>query len=378
MTEPNRSRLIYRYLLALVIPTLVCLVVVTADLILHPVDIDVSGSVLVRLLSGGITAPVTLVVGLLIMRRVPNNVIGPLLILWTANITVRTLRTNIDLPADWLSYLSLFSDLGWYSLLIIAVYFPTGRSYWLRYERWVDLLCAAVLLFIIPQRIPIFAFLQPILRNLGVFIVLLMILAPVSLVLRYRTAGSRERQQMKWLVWGFMLFLATAIPFKLILWTTTSIDDYANEIYSRIVFIFPAIAIGNAILRHRLYDIDIIIRRTLVYSLLTAALAAIYFGSVIVTQQIIRAVTGQSSDLAIVVSTLLIAALFTPLRRRVQDGIDRRFFRRKYDAQKTLEAFSIATRDEVDLDKLQAELIGVVQETMQPSKVALWVKEDQA
>ncbi len=143
----------------------------------------------------------------------------------------------------------------------------------------------------------------------------------------------------------------------------------------------PLLVVANAILRHRLYDIDIIIRRTLVYSILTAVLAAIYFGGIVLAQQVFRAASGESSDPAIVASTLLIAALFTPLRRRIQQTIDRRFYRRKYDAELTLARFNQTLRDEVDVATLQDQSLGVVQETMQPTKVALWImspKESQS
>jgi ADP-ribosylglycohydrolase len=140
------------------------------------------------------------------------------------------------------------------------------------------------------------------------------------------------------------------------------------------------IGMGVAVLKYRLYNIDLLINRTLVYGVLTAMLALIYFGGVATTQAIFRALTGQEEQpqLAIVVSTLIIAALFTPLRRRIQAFIDRRFYRRKYDARKTLEAFSAKLRDETDLDTLSSDLVWVVRETMQPAHVLLWLHPDTA
>jgi hypothetical protein len=136
--------------------------------------------------------------------------------------------------------------------------------------------------------------------------------------------------------------------------------------------------VGIAILRYHLYNIDLIINRTLVYATLSAMLVAIYFGGVATAEAIFRALTGQEQQpqLAVVVSTLVIAALFNPLRRRIQSFIDRRFYRRKYDARRTLEGFSAKLRDETDLDALNAELVGVVRETMQPAHVSLWLRPD--
>jgi hypothetical protein len=136
------------------------------------------------------------------------------------------------------------------------------------------------------------------------------------------------------------------------------------------------IAIGIAILRYRLYEIDTLINRTLVYGFLTGMLVVIYFGVVAAAQDIFRVLAGQAeqSQLAIVISTLVIAGLFTPLRRRIQSFIDRRFYRRRYDATKTLEAFSAKLRDQTDLDALNANLVGVVRETMQPAHVSLWLR----
>jgi hypothetical protein len=134
------------------------------------------------------------------------------------------------------------------------------------------------------------------------------------------------------------------------------------------------LAVGVAILRYRLYDIDLVINRTLVYGSLTALLAATYLGGVVLLQGMFRALTGQESQLAIVASTLLIAALFVPLRRRVQGFIDHSFYRRKYDAAKTLEAFSTRLREKTELDSLDTELLAVVRETVQPEHVSLWLR----
>jgi hypothetical protein len=138
------------------------------------------------------------------------------------------------------------------------------------------------------------------------------------------------------------------------------------------------IAVGLAVLKYRLYEIDILINRTLVYGSLTVTLVALYFGGIVVLQRMFVTLTGQESTLAVVASTLLIAALFTPLRRRIQSFIDRSFYRKKYDARKTLETFSLKLRDETDLEALNNDLVGVVRETMQPAHVSLWLRPETA
>jgi hypothetical protein len=139
-------------------------------------------------------------------------------------------------------------------------------------------------------------------------------------------------------------------------------------------FLLIPLSIGVAVLRSHLFDIDVLINRTLVYGSLTATLVALYFGGIVVLQRLFVALTGEKSTLAVVASTLVIAALFTPLRRRIQSFIDRRFYRSKYDARKTLEAFSAQLRDETDLNALSDDLVGVVRETMQPAHVSLWLR----
>jgi hypothetical protein len=211
----------------------------------------------------------------------------------------------------------------------------------------------------------------------------------VSLVLRYRRSGGEVRQQIKWvafvasLVGLYYLCVMVVSQAVLLSWhgaAPPSAPLWLDLIFSGAVLGFAAVpvAIGFAVLKYRLYDIDIIINRTLVYGSLTATLIAVYFGSVVTIQTIFRALTGQDqqSQLAVVISTLAIAALFNPLRRRIQSFIDRRFYRSKYDARKTLEAFSARLRDETDLETLNRDLAGVIEDTLQPAHVSLWLRSD--
>jgi hypothetical protein len=199
----------------------------------------------------------------------------------------------------------------------------------------------------------------------------LLFVSAASLVVRFRRSGSVERQQIKWLA-----LAAVLIPVWFL--TNAPVQAAAPNLFLVLdSFFFSAmipLAAGIAILRYRLYDIDVIINRALVYGVLTAALALVYFGGIAVLQGLFRALGGGESQLAVVASTLVIAALFVPLRRRIQAFIDRRFYRRKYDAVRTLEIFSARLRDETDLDTLGGDLVAVVRETMQPARASLWLR----
>jgi hypothetical protein len=201
------------------------------------------------------------------------------------------------------------------------------------------------------------------------------VISAVSIAVRYRRATGEERLQIKWLA-------LAGVPLA-IGWTTQNVMSSGGEpqlMFSYLVGITSLlgipVAVGIAILKHHLYDIDLLINRTLVYGALTAMLVLVYLGGVVLLQQALRALTGHESQLAVVATTLTIAALFNPLRRRIQTFIDRRFYRRKYDARKTLEAFSTKLRDETDLDALNDDLVGVVRETMQPTHLSLWLRPE--
>ena len=199
-----------------------------------------------------------------------------------------------------------------------------------------------------------------------------------SVLVGRRNARGIERQQIKWLLYASAIFFVGNFLKNTVFSPLgeVSLGLWIGYLLVALGGLGGPIAIGIAILRYRLYEIDIIINRTLVYGLLTATLVALYFGGIVVLQRLFVLLTGQRSTLAVVASTLLIAALFTPLRRRIQSLIDRRFYRSKYDARKTLEAFSTKLRNETDLEALNNDLVGVVRETMVPAHVSLWLRPE--
>jgi hypothetical protein len=194
----------------------------------------------------------------------------------------------------------------------------------------------------------------------------------ISLVLRFRPARGDERQQLKWLAYAAGLVCAAFLAGPVV-WSMPSLPDWVWTTMFLVAFSAVPAAIGIALLRYRLYDVDVVINRTLVYGSVTALLAAAYLGLVLLFQLVFSPLTEENS-LAVAVSTLAVAALFRPARNRVQALVDRRFYRSRYDAQQTLEGFAVRLREEVDLDALRAELTGVVAETMQPAHVSLWLR----
>ncbi len=199
--------------------------------------------------------------------------------------------------------------------------------------------------------------------------------AASSLFTRMRRAKGVERQQLKWFAYATLVLVGgVVLAFTISEATSTRWLGEIGFILTMVGLAGLPMAVGMAVLRYRLYNIDLIINRTLVYGFLTALLALVYFGGIVVLQRLFILLTGEKSTLAVVASTLAIAALFNPLRRRIQSFVDRRFYRRKYDAVKTLEAFSAKLREETDLDALSDDLVVVIRETMHPAHVSLWLR----
>ncbi|HZB08025.1 MAG TPA: hypothetical protein VE525_02810, partial [Rubrobacter sp.] len=212
-----------------------------------------------------------------------------------------------------------------------------------------------------------------VLRLGGLMLLLAGLGAVISLVVRFRWARGDVRQQIKWFASAAALTVVWLIVFQQ---STRGLPEAIVALSGLLVIASIPVATGIAILRYRLYDIDLIINRTLVYSSLTATLAVVYFGGVTATQALLHTITDRQElpQLLVVATTLVIATLFNPLRRRIQRFIDRSFYRSKYDARKTLETFSAKLRDETDLEALRCDLVGVVRETMQPAHVSVWLR----
>jgi hypothetical protein len=347
------------------------------------------------------------IIGAIIASRLPANPLGWLFCAAGAISAVTHLSAEYaiyalvaqpnSLPAgEALTWLTSWLWITWVGCIALSLLlFPNGRlpSRRWRWLAWLTVLVTIVGALWVALSPGVIGSLGSIRNPLGIeglpsgykpvqtiMSVLLFVAAVSTLGLRLHRARGVERRQIKWPAYtavvatgGSLLYdtaISEAIGLRWLEWV-----GYVVVIATLVGF---PISIGIAIVRYRLYEIDTLINRTLVYGALTAILAALYFGGIVVLQRVFVAFTGEQSTLAVVASTLVIAALFNPLRRRVQAFVDRRFYRRKYDAAKTLEAFSAKLRDETDLDALNAELVGVVRETMQPAYVSLWLRPDTA
>jgi hypothetical protein len=280
-------------------------------------------------------------------------------------------------------FLLFLSGIGFVALASLLYVFPDGKFI----PSWSKWLMLIFVLLILVQTYVFFSELDQSESFLEIVIPMLYFsIGVISQVYRYiRVSGPIERQQTKWALVAFILFLSIGLLFNIVFPNSTNMQEppTGNDLVGFLLFysaltlttILFLVALGFAVLRYRLYDIDIIIRKTLVYGVLTITLVLVYFGSVVLLQSLFSAIGGQQSPVAIVISTLLIAALFNPLRGRIQSAIDRRFYRRKYDTEKTLEAYAISARNQADLDTMTADLVQVVRATMHPERIRLWMKD---
>jgi hypothetical protein len=335
-------------------------------------------------------------IGVLIVWQRPRNTIGWILCAIGLGTAITNfsgaytayggIKGNMPLPgAEIINWLGItIWPINWVLFLVfLPLLFPDGR---LLTRRWRIVGWLAAILALLSILIGwislthvelfgkgIFAnFWSNLSDNFNLLVLPLTIVALVSLVLRFIRAKERERQQIKWLTYG------TALMAILLIGSVLVIDDANSPIFaliSKFAIMLLPLSIGISILRNQLYDIDRLINRTIVYGILTILLALVYFGLVYGLQALARLISGQlfQSPIFIVASTLIIAALFQPLRHRIQKIIDRRFYRSKYDATKIIANFSTTLREELDLTTLSEHLVAVVQETMQPTHVSLWL-----
>jgi FtsH-binding integral membrane protein len=341
-------------------------------------------------------------VGALILSRRPRNVIGWLC--WAIGFTwsLATLGSDpaarrvaagpVTIPAALALKLGqvafLLSLLGLLPLLVLL--FPTGRLPSRRWRPVVWVFTAGLLLYAgsvvlqpgqlhkdVPARNPLgLESAEEVLQLTGAALfwlfALLVVLVLGSLVLRFRRSRGEERQQLKWLTYAAALLVVLLPTVGGVL---ERIDPkFVGEVFFALAISMIPAAIGVAVLKYRLYDIDRIINRTLVYGLLTALLAGVYAGVVLVLGQLFGGISAEPPSWVVAGATLAVAALFQPARRRIQAAVDRRFNRRRYDAAKTIEAFSARLRDELDLDTLSAELLTVVEQSVQPTRASLWLR----
>jgi hypothetical protein len=335
-------------------------------------------------------------VGLLVAARRPANPLGWLLLLFgfslAANEFLRVYAAYALLyrPGSLPGGLAVAWGSSWiwafiYPVLpFVFLLFPDGRlpSRGWRPFAWVAGLANGLFVLMVPFRavgletfptipnpVGIPALTQGVFELFALVTFVVIMLATTSLPVRFRRAQGEERQQLKWVAYG-----AVVLGVAVLLAPLWSAAPLVSAVVATVAFTGFAAAIAVAILKYRLYDIDRIINRTLVYGSLTALLGGVYAGAVLVLGQLFGGIGAEPPSWAVAGATLAVAALFQPARRRIQAVVDRRFNRRRYDAAKTIEAFSARLRDELDLDALSAELLAVVDQTMQPTTASLWLR----
>ena len=356
----------------------------------HPFDENVNTPGLSEALSGLIfifAIPAYATVGAVVATLRPKNAIGWLCIALSLLVVLVGMPLGVSalgIPwyvVDWIRALAWNLMVPPLPVTLMLLVFPEGRLLSRRWWVVVGIALVGYALTVLEVFLPYSLGAYTALGSLGEVgtwtSVAALVASVAAVVLRWRRSRDQERQQIKWLVYmvALMVVAGLGVVASGYLWGAFSyIKVFATAALVAGVGLGIPAAIGVAVLRYRLYEIDLLINRTLVYGSLTTALVAVYLGAVVLLQSLFRALTDQGSQLAVVASTLAIAALFNPLRRRIQGFIDRSFYRRKYDAVKTLEAFSAKLRDETDLDALSDDLVGVVSETLQPAHVSLWLR----
>ena len=341
---------------------------------------------------------VAIVVGGFVAARLPRNLYGWLLLAFgIGNGGVQSFAVAYILVSEQIAPLPLtslafyFAAFG-FSLWLAAIpllflLFPNGqlpsrRWRWLAVVVVFSFLVLAAFMWLSPSAVLVSvpspfhnsAMLNGWADNLTsaavIFIMLAILLSAFSVIVRGWRARGQERQQFKWLGLASVL---TVLAFFFNTELVPLLPGVFDALLEAAAFAGVPLAVGVAVLRYRLWDIDVIIRKTVLYGVLSTLLGVVFFVLIIVLQAVFTQVTGRDSAAAVILSTLAIAALFTPLRRAVQNSIDRRFYRRKYDAEKVLADFAATARDETDLDRLTAELVRVIQEAMQPEHVSVWL-----
>jgi hypothetical protein len=361
---------------------------------LQPDATDPGYPLWVRIAGALVVGPTSIILGWFVSRRVKDNPIGPVLVHWGC-------ATNAQLGVSHLP--PFWGALSLYYLMVIVLpginlmlaFLPTGRGMTARWDRmikgWIlglmgcgflanfssptaygltssSPLAVARLIPFYPTVIGIYTYYL----NFSFFLAICLILY------RYRTTHQTERKQMRWLLMiGLYFLLWLGVGYFIINFLDAELSGLGGlvtRVMTLLAFAVPSVAISIALLRYRLWDIDLIIRRTLIYGLLSGALVLIYFGGVTLLQQLFTGLSGQQSPASIVISTLGIAALFNPLHRWVQRFIDRRFYRPKYDAARSLAEFSVVVRNEVELNALTNSLATVVTLAVEPQSLSLWIK----